>query len=98
MDILVELLGMPFQNLWDHKDSKCKTNMKITFFLQGERLRQIVRKQYRLKLATMAKYPFMYFHIGMHNIIMHPNNDPKKHNLLTFFILRNAYIEREIKD
>ena len=33
MEIPVEFLGAPYQNLWDQKDSKCKTDMNITFFL-----------------------------------------------------------------
>ena len=61
MDIPIELLGMPYQNLWDHKDSKHKTDARLAFFLQGGRLKQIVRKQYRLKPATVAKYPFIHF-------------------------------------
>ena len=98
MDVPVELLGASFQNLWDHKDNKRKADTKLAFFLQGERLKQIVRKQYRPKLVTVAKYPFIHFHAGLHNIIMHLRNDPKKHSLSTFFILRDADIEREIKE
>ena len=43
MDIPVELLHILFKNLWGHKDSKCKADVKLAFFLQGERLRQIAR-------------------------------------------------------
>ena len=98
MDIPVELLGMPFQNLWDHKDNKRNPDTKLTFFLQGERLRQIVHKQYRKKPAMVARYLFIHFQEGPHNIILHLHNDPKNQAQSTFFILKDAYIEREIKD
>ena len=78
MDIPVEFLGAPYQNLWDHKDSKRKTDMKLGFFLQGERLRQIVCKQYRMKPTMVSRYSFIHFKVGPHNIILHPCNDPKK--------------------
>ena len=61
MDIPVEFLGARFQNLWDHKDSKHKADTKIEFFLQGERLRQIVRKQYQLKPVMVVRYLFIHF-------------------------------------
>ena len=98
MDILVEYINTKFQNLWDDKDNKRKNDTKIEFFLQGERLRQIMRKQYRLKPAMVVRYPFINFHTGPHNIILYPRNDPKKQALSTFFIIRDAYIEREIKN
>ena len=98
MDIPVEFVGVQFQNLWDHKDNKRKADTKIEFFLQGERLRQIVHQQCRLFSTMVAKYPFIKFHVGPHNIILHPRNDPKKQALSTLFILRDANIEREIKD
>ena len=46
----------------------------------------------------VAKYPFINLYMGPHNILLHLRNDPKKQALLTFFILRDADIEREIKD
>ena len=98
MDILVELLAMPYQNLWDHKDTKCKTNAKLTFFLQGESLRNIVCKKYRLRPMIVAKYPFIHFHARLHNIIKQPCNHPKKKELSTLFMLRDVDIEQEIKD
>ena len=92
MYVLVELLSMSYQNLWNHKDSKCKTDAKLALFLQGERLRKIPRKKYRLKPMTVDKYPFIHFHAGLHNIIMHLHNEPEKQELSTFFILRDADI------
>ena len=47
---------------------------------------------------TAARYLFIHFQVGPHNIILHPGNSPNKQALLTFFILRDADIEREIKE
>ena len=93
MDIPVQFLGRPYQNLWDHKDSKHKNDARIIFFLHGERLRQIVRTQYQLTPATVAKYLFIQFHAAHHKIILQLRWDPNKKSLPTFFILRDADIE-----
>ena len=97
MDIPVEFLGTQFQTIWDHKDSKRKADTKLAFFLQGERLRQIARQQCRMFPTMMAKYPFINFYVGPHNILSHMRNDPKKQVLSTFFIIKDVDIEREIK-
>ena len=54
-------------------------------------------KQYRLFPTTVARYPFIKFHMEPHNIILYSCNDPKKQALSTFFIIRDADIERKIK-
>ena len=98
MDIPVEYLDTQFQNLWDHKDNKSKNDTKIEFFLQGERLKQIMCKHYRENPTMVSMYPFINFHTGLHNIILYLCNDPKNQEISTFFIIRDADYEREIKD
>ena len=98
MDIPVQFLGRPYQNLWDHKDNKCKNDARVIFFLQGERLWKIVRTQYRLTPTTVAKYPFIQFHAMHDNIILPLRGDPNKKALTTLFIFKDANIEREVED